>query len=294
MHQELGRAVGKASGKQYKAAVEMYDKVGQMLKEQAAQHPDAGTAVEKHFEGQRLWSRAKTIEEIQAAVDTNTTNPAPGEFRVKTPQIRDRINQLSNPETNKFAGSVTPDEWAQVHAEIDKLPTEPVGRPVVAKPDKVPDYTSVETKLTRDMDKTSTPPEPAAPAYKTPPVLPEVAEPDYSGVRPPYSGSTPEPTKPGLGPFPISHAIFGKMAGAEVANVTYPFAGANSGWIRAGGAVLGTAPHWISQILMSLPQGRQIAANILAGKQTLRPQDLAALTSAARLLGGRPPEEQPE
>ncbi len=292
VHQELGRVINKVSGKQYKTAVEMYDTVGQMLKEQTVNHPDAATAVEKHFEGQRLWSRAKTIEEIQAAVDTNTTNPAPGEFRVKTPQIRDRINQLSNPKTNKFADSVTPEEWAQVHAEIDKLPTEPVGRPVQAKPDKTPNYTEAETRLVRDMGKTATPPEPTVPAYKTPPVLPETATPDYSNVRPPYSGSMPEPTKPGLGPFPISHAIFGKMAGAEVANVTYPFAGANSAWIRGGGAVLGTAPHWISQALMSLPHGRQMAANILAGKQTLRPQDLAALTSAARLVGGRPPEEE--
>jgi hypothetical protein len=310
VHQELGRAVGKASGKQYKAAVEMYDTVGQMLTKQAAGNPDAATAVGKHFEGQRLWSRAKTIEEIQSAVDSNTTNPAPGEFRVKTPQIRDRINQLSDPKTNKFATSVTPEEWAQVHAEIDKLPTEPVGRPVTKQPAKTPNYSEAETKLIRRMGATREEPEPVKPdysgvdypstpeppdlerpVYKTAPVRPQEAKPDYSNVRPPYSGSAPEPTKPNLGPFPISHAIFGKMAGAEVANVTYPFAGANSAWIRAAGAVLGTAPHWISQILMATPKGRQIADSITAGKQSLRPQDLAALTTAARLLGGKPEDD---
>ena len=92
--------------------------------------------------------------------------------------------------------------------------------------------------------------------------------------------------KPEIGSFPAAQAIMLKSVGGMLGGALLT-GNQTAGYIggAAAGAGLAAAPWLVKKIMLSGPKGEAIVRNIMAGKQTVGPQELAALTAAARHLG---------
>lgn len=273
-HQELGKVVGSQAtkgGKDWGVAKKLYAQMSDLLEAQAAQDPQSKKAIEQHLVGQKGWRQEQALKEWdQLFQPGHNGNKLLGDDTVElnAQGIRNAYHKLIN-EDRFFAGSFEPGVTDEMKAALKSLPGKIPTAPTPKSPITA-DYSGVRPKATI--------PQPAT------------VEPDYSKVVSRLPGQPPEPVQPDVGRYPFSRFILTKIGVAEGSAALQGQAGANPGLGLGIAAVVSFAPNWVSKTLLKSEAGQQIIRNVISGKQTLRPADLAALTSAARLLGGKPEE----